>query len=241
MSKSRLRQELVIAIDGPSGVGKSTIARRLASRLDFRYIDSGAMYRAVALMARERGVSLEDPKGLADLGREMEIEYEGGRHGMRILLSGEDVTDRLRLPGVSEEASCLSQFPEVRNALVEKQRELGQQGNVVMEGRDIGTVVFPGAALKIFLDADMEERARRRHLQWKEKGVEVSRETLAEEIHARDQRDRTRSVAPLMAASDATRVDTTELEPDQVLEQILCLLSEGNLLGDEEERPKTEP
>ena len=152
---------LVIAIDGPSGVGKSTISQALAERLDCRYIDTGAMYRAVALLARARAVPPDDPLGLAGLGRDMEIEFIVTETGSGVTLDGEDVTLSLRLPGVSEEASRLSRFPEVREVLVEKQRELGRQGKVVMEGRDIGTVVLPEADLKVFLDAEPEERAKK--------------------------------------------------------------------------------
>ena len=224
------RRGLVIAIDGPSGVGKSTISQALAERLDCRYIDTGAMYRAVALLARARAVPPDDPLGLAGLARDMEIEFIVTEEGSGVKLDGEDVTLSLRLPGVSEEASRLSRFPEVREVLVEKQRELGRQGKVVMEGRDIGTVVLPEADLKVFLDAEPEERGRRRYLQWKEKGIEVEQEQLSREILARDQRDKTRKVAPLVPAGDAASIDTTRLAPGEVLDRILTLLSERGLL-----------
>lgn len=228
-SANEKRRGLVIAIDGPSGVGKSTIARSLADRMGCRYIDTGAMYRAVALLARQRAVSPDDAQGLAPLGRDMEIEFIETAAGQGVHLNGEDVTLSLRLPGVSEEASRLSRHPEVREALVEKQREFGRQGRVVMEGRDIGTVVFPEAELKIFLDAEPEERGRRRYLQWKEKGIEVAPEELTQEILTRDQRDQTRRVAPLLPAQDAVKIDTTRLDPEQVLDRILALLSDKGL------------
>jgi cytidylate kinase len=224
------RKGLVIAIDGPSGVGKSTISQSLAERLDCRYIDTGAMYRAVALLARARAVPLDDALGLAGLGRDMKIEFIVTEEGPGVTLDGEDVTLSLRLPGVSEEASRLSRFSEVREVLVEKQRELGRQGKVVMEGRDIGTVVLPEADLKVFLDAEPEERARRRYLQWQEKGIEVEQEQLTREILSRDQRDKTRKVAPLVPAGDAALIDTTRLAPEQVLDRILALLLERGLL-----------
>ncbi len=220
---------LVIAIDGPSGVGKSTISQSLAERFGCRYVDTGAMYRAVALLARQKSVSLEDPEGLAELGGGMEIEFVVTSEGPGVKLQGEDVSLSLRLPGVSEEASRLSRFPEVREVLVEKQRELGRQGRVVMEGRDIGTVVLPDADLKVFLEAEAEERAKRRYLQWKEKGIEVPQDQLAKEIVSRDQRDKTRKVAPLVPAADAAVIDTTRLTPDQVLGRIHALLEERGL------------
>jgi cytidylate kinase len=187
------------------------------------------MYRAVALLARQSSVSPDDAQGLAPLGRAMEIEFVEKATGQEVHLNGKDVTLSLRLPGVSEEASRLSRHPEVREALVEKQREFGRQGRVVMEGRDIGTVVFPQADLKVFLDAEPEERARRRYLQWKEKGIEVAPEELAQEILSRDQRDQTRRVAPLLPARDAVKIDTTRLGPEQVLDGILAIISEKGL------------
>jgi cytidylate kinase len=230
------KRGLVIAVDGPSGVGKSTISRALAERVGCRYIDTGAMYRAVALLARQQEVSLDDPEGLARVGRGMEIEFVETAEGPGVRLGGEDVALALRMPGVSDEASRLSRFPEVREVLVEKQREIGEQGKVVMEGRDIGTVVLPEADLKIYLEAEPEERARRRYFQWKEKGIEVPQEQLSQEIRDRDQRDQTRKVAPLVPARDAAKIDTTHLDPAEVLDRILALLSDRGLLEEEGER-----
>lgn len=216
---------LAIAIDGPSGVGKSTLAHRLALRLGLRYVDTGAMYRAVALRARERGLNLEDPSALASLAEGMEIEYVLRDAETRVHVDGRDVTGELRRPGVGEDASKLSRFEAVRRVLTEKQRACARAGRVVMEGRDIGTVVLPDADLKVFLDADPEERARRRQRQWREKGIEASVEELAREIRSRDARDEGREVAPLMAARDAVRIDTTRVDADGVLERILSELA----------------
>jgi CMP/dCMP kinase len=226
----------VVAIDGPSGVGKSTLARSVAERVGCRYVDTGAMYRAVALLARQRGVSQDDEQALARISGEMDIEFVETKEGQGVRLEGEDVTLALRLPGVSEEASRLSRFPQVRKVLVERQRALGRHGPVVMEGRDIGTVVLPEADLKIFLEADVEERARRRYGQWKGKGIEVAREQLKQEILSRDHRDQTREVAPLAPARDAVRIDTTQLNPEQALDRVLTLLAEKGFLEEEGER-----
>jgi cytidylate kinase len=230
------RRGLVIAVDGPSGVGKSTVSQALADRIGCRYIDTGAMYRAVALLARERAVSLEDPEQLARLGRDMVLEFVVTGGGRSVRLNGKDVTLSLRMPGVGEEASLLSRFPEVRAVLVEKQRQLGKGGGVVMEGRDIGTVVLPEADLKVFLEADNEERARRRSLEWREKGIDVTQARLAQEILERDRRDTTRRVAPLVPAEDAVVIDTTRLGPGEVLERILLLLREKGLLQEDGQR-----
>lgn len=221
----RNRSEWVIAVDGPSGVGKSTISRMLAKRLGFRYIDTGAMYRALAFWARYEGISLENPVELSRLGKELDIVYTETGEGLRILANGKDVTEELRKPGVGEDASRISRFPEVRRVLVEKQRLLGERGGVVMEGRDIGSVVFPDADLKVFLDADVEERVRRRALQWKAKGIEVPQERLKEEIEARDARDSTRKTAPLKIADGAVRIDTTRLTKEEVLDKIESCLA----------------
>jgi len=223
---STQKQEFIVAIDGPSGVGKSTIAKFLARKLSYRYIDTGAMYRAVALLAGNKGVSLEDADGLAELGREMQLDNRETSEGVRDILFGEDVTEQIRATGISEQASILSRYPQVREALVEKQREMGKQGGIVMEGRDIGSVVFPDADVKVFLDADAGERAKRRCLQWKEKGMKVEMESLSREITARDQRDQNRKVAPLKVPDGALVIDTTDLCPEEVLEQIMSRVKE---------------
>jgi CMP/dCMP kinase len=204
---------VIVAIDGPAGAGKSTIARSLARRLGFTYIDSGAMFRAVALWAMRARVDLDDLHKLEQLAREARIEFEGDT---RVLLNGEDVTTAIRDPEVSKAASKVSIAPGVRRALRDEQRRIGSLHSVVMEGRDIGTVVFPNADVKIYLDADPHIRAGRRA---QETGAAVNE--IAREMHERDQRDRTRSEAPLMQAPDAEYIDSSGLSPEEVEEAIL--------------------
>jgi cytidylate kinase len=208
-----LHKPVIVAIDGPAGAGKSTIARSLARRLGFTYIDSGAMFRAVALWAMRVGVDLDDLHKLEQLAREARIEFEGDS---AVLLNGEDVTAAIRDPEVSKAASKVSIAPGVRRALRDEQRRIGSLHSVVMEGRDIGTVVFPDADVKIYLDADPEIRARRRA---QETGAAV--DEIAREMHERDQRDRTRSEAPLTQAPDAEYIDSSRLSPEEVEEAIL--------------------
>jgi cytidylate kinase len=210
----------VVAIDGPAGAGKSTIAKRLASRLGFTYIDTGAMYRAVALWAVRQGVDPGDMHRAEQLAIAAEIDLAPGR----IALNGEDVTEAIRAPDVSNGASKIAVIPGVRRAMVAKQRAIGERASVVMEGRDIGTVVFPEADVKVFLDANPVERVRRRYEEMKAKGQIVSSEQLAIEMRERDRRDSTRTDAPLSQAPDAVYVDSTGLAIEEVEEAILKIV-----------------
>ncbi len=214
-------KRVVVAIDGPAGAGKSTVARRVAQALGFIYIDTGAMYRAVALWAQRTGVTEDDMHRLEQLAREADIAFRAG--ASTVLLNGEDVSEAIRVPEMSSMASKVSAVPAVRRALVEKQRAMAAESSVVMEGRDIGTVVFPDARVKVFLDADSAVRARRRVEELRRKGLPVDESAAAREMAERDQRDSTRAEAPLMQAPDAVYLDTTGLTIDQVVEEILKL------------------
>jgi CMP/dCMP kinase len=214
---SNERRLAVIAIDGPAGAGKSTIARRLAARLGFTYIDTGAMYRAVALWARRQNVDPADMHRMEQLARAAAIALEPASG--RVLLNGEDVSEAIRAPEIAAAASQVAAIPAVRRALVDKQRAMSASASVVMEGRDIGTVVFPDADVKIFLDADPSERIRRR---MEETGQAPER--LAEQLKERDERDRTRAESPLVQAPDAVYIDSTGLTPVEVEEAILRVI-----------------
>jgi len=208
---------VVVAIDGPSGAGKSTIAKRLAERLGFTYIDTGAMYRAVALWGLRQNVDMTDMHRMEQLALAAEIELAPGR----IQLNGEDVTEAIRVAEVSSGASRIATMPGVRRALVAKQRSIGERSSVVMEGRDIGTVVFPQAQVKIFLDARPDERVRRRLQEVRAKGEAISEPELAAQLEERDRRDSTRAEAPLAQAPDAVYLDSTTLGIEAVEEAIL--------------------
>ena len=208
---------LIIAIDGPSGAGKSTITRLLSKRLGYLYIDTGAMYRAVALAVQRSGISGDDDAALAGVCREVEITFVRTDGCCHVFLNGEDVSDFIRTPEISLLTSKISARKVVRDILVGLQRELGKNGGVVLEGRDIGTVVFPDADVKFFLSASAEERGTRRYLELKAKGKDVQLERTIAEVVQRDEQDARREHAPLRRADDAIDIDSTGLSIDEVL------------------------
>ena len=213
-------QGLVVAIDGPSGAGKSTAGRTLAERLGYTYIDTGAMYRALALKAMRAGVSLDSEEALATLCRASQIELTD--RGQRVVLDGEDVTAAIRSPETSRASSLVSVHPGVRTEMVARQRELGREGQVVLDGRDIGTAVFPDAEVKFFLDATPGERAQRRLGELRAAGSDITLERVEEDVRERDYTDTHRAESPLVRAWDALELDTTRLNPEEVLERMLA-------------------
>jgi cytidylate kinase len=227
-------QRIVVAIDGPAGAGKSTIAKSVAARLGFVYIDTGAMYRAVALWALRAGIAETDVHKIEQLALEARITFAAGTE--RVYLNGEDVTEAIRQPEISAAASKISAISGVRRAMVQKQREMASNGSIVMEGRDIGSVVFPDARVKIFLDAPPRERVKRRHRELEGRGVTVDPNGTARDIEERDHRDRTRAEAPLMQAPDAVYVDSGGLTIEQVEEQVLKIVRERTANGKEYSR-----
>jgi CMP/dCMP kinase len=220
--------KLIIAIDGPVGSGKSTLARRVASLLGYTYIDTGAMYRAVALKAIRRDVPFANGDALSALAEQTRIDLRVGDGAQRVLLDGEDVTAAIRTPEVAQAASKVAVVAGVRHVLVAEQRRAGQQGGVVMEGRDIGSVVFPDAGLKIFLTASPEIRAERRWREHQQKGDAIDLPRTLEEIHERDRRDSQRESSPLVRAKDAVVVDSTAMEPEEVARLVVLLANDRN-------------
>ena len=217
-----------IAIDGPSGAGKSTLARQAAAALGYIYVDTGAIYRTVALYCRRKGVSADDRESITALLPEIAVDIEYSLDGtQQMLLNGEDVSSEIRTPEVSMFTSAVSAIPEVRAFLLDKQRELARTKNVIMDGRDIGTVVLPEATVKIYLTAAAEARAQRRCKELREKGMDVSYEDVLHDVKQRDYNDSHRAVSPLKRADDARLLDTTCLNLEESLEVLVRLIQEG--------------
>ena len=221
----------VVTIDGPSGAGKGTVAALLAAKLGWKFLDSGALYRLLAFAAVNHGVDLTNEEALKVLAAHLDVQFDTAEsgQGMRIVLEGEDVTEAIRNEVVGAGASQVAALPAVREALLQRQKAFREAPGLVADGRDMGTVVFPDATLKIFLTASAEERARRRYLQLKAKGDDVNLASLLDEIRARDERDTQRAVAPLKPADDAIQLDSTALSIEQVLGQILSEVAERDL------------
>jgi len=212
---------IIVAIDGPAGAGKSTVAKRLAKELGYTYMDTGAMYRAFALKAARDGIDLENEDALRAALAATNIELHEDAGGPRVVLDGRDVAGEIRTPELSQSASKVSALKPVRERMVELQRAMGARGGIVAEGRDIGTVVFPGAEVKVFLTAGSDERARRRFAELKGNGKGVTLEETVAEMEERDRRDREREYAPLRQADDAIAIDSTGMTVDEVLERIM--------------------
>lgn len=217
---------VVVTIDGPAGAGKSTVAKALAGRLGFAYLDTGAMYRALTLKALREGVNLEDEPALAALAQRTTLDILGQSGGVKVVLDGEDVSAAIRTLEVTNKTFYIARAPAVRAIMVQWQRDLGTRRSVVVEGRDVGTVVFPSARYKFYLDADAAERARRRVAELQEKGQAVDAVQIHKDLQERDTKDLTRAVGPLKQAADAVKIDSTGLSVEGVVEKILsCIQS----------------
>ena len=218
----------VITIDGPSGTGKGTLCQLLAKELSWNLLDSGALYRVLALAAKQHSVDLQNEEALEVLAAHLDVQFQYNQNikSSMTILEGENVTDLIRAQECGEDASIIAQYPKVRVALLERQRAFAQKPGLVTDGRDMGTIVFPDAFLKIFLDASVEIRGKRRFLQLKGKGINASLAQVVEELGQRDKRDRGRKIAPLVAAKGAITIDTTEMSVEQVFSEVLSLVRE---------------
>jgi cytidylate kinase len=216
-------KNFVIAIDGPAGAGKSTVAKIIANKLNFLYVDTGAMYRVLTLKAMKEKIPWDNKEKLIEMAKNTEIELYQDGEKYRVFMDGEDVSEEIRKEEVSKNTSYIASILEIRKILWEKQRNFREKYDIVMEGRDIGTKVFPDAQIKIYLDASVEERAKRRYLQLKEMGIEEDIEKIKKEIIERDKKDKNREIAPLIKTDDYYYIDTTDLTIDQVVEKIMSI------------------
>lgn len=216
---------IVITVDGPSGAGKGTLCHALAETLQFDLLDSGAIYRILALAAVKKGISLDDEPQLAALGRELDVAFIPDNNEIRVVLDGENIGDQIRTAEAGQNASKIAILPQVREALLQRQRDFSSDRGLVADGRDMGTVVFPNAQIKLFLDASAEERTKRRVKQLQEKGFNANFDEILAEIKERDFRDRNRAIAPLVPAKDALVLDSTHLSIEAVIEQALAYIN----------------
>jgi cytidylate kinase len=228
--KLLMDKDYIITIDGPVSSGKSTIGKKLAKRRGMVYLDTGAMYRVVGLESKRRGISPDDQEGLKKLCEDIKISFKQAQDGQKVFSSDEDVTDAIRLPEISMLASRVSAEKPVRESLVAHQRDAGSDGNIVVDGRDAGTVIFPNARFKFYLDAGVEERAKRRHKELVEKELEVSYTKIFQDIERRDKDDRSRALSPLKPAEDAVIIDTTSMTIEDVLDAIGSKVGSGTAL-----------
>ena len=215
---------MIIAIDGPAGSGKSTVAQLIASRLNFKYIETGSMYRAVAWKAQQAGIDPGDTERVAEVARTISIEFQPGAERQKVMVDGDDLTPVLKTETIGRLAAIVAANKAVREIMVAQQQNMGQNGNAVMDGRDIGTVVFPDAEKKFFLVADQKERAQRRHEEIKAKHPEVTFERIYEQLQQRDYEDENREVSPLVPAKDSIRLDTTQMNIDDVVAQMIEMI-----------------
>ncbi|HGO5856927.1 (d)CMP kinase [Mannheimia glucosida] len=219
-------KKIVITVDGPSGAGKGTLCHALAEKLRFDFLDSGALYRITALSAVKKGIALDDEAKLAEVARYLDIQFLPENGEIRVILDGENVGDQIRSAEAGQNASKVAAFPRVREALLERQRAFSTEKGLIADGRDMGTVVFPDAQIKLFLDASAEERTKRRVKQLQEKGFNANFDEILAEIKERDFRDRNRAVAPLVPAKDALLLDSTHLSIEEVINQALNHISQ---------------